>query len=149
MDRVEFIPATEDHFNIILELERESFNIYDSLDRDSLVELYSEFSEGFTIIKFNGEIAGYSVYLVEEDAGYIESVAVFKRYRGKGLGLSVLRFMVERIRGRGLNRIYLHVRTDNAAAINLYEREGFINSGRIKGFYTDGGDAYRYSIEIH
>ena len=38
----------------------------------------------------------------------------------------------------------LEVRTDNAAAIALYEGRGYRRLAGIASYYEDGGDAWRY-----
>ena len=38
----------------------------------------------------------------------------------------------------------LEVRSDNPAAIALYERRGYRRIARLPGFYEDGADGWRY-----
>lgn len=143
--RVEFKPATEDDFEEILMLEEESFNLYDRLDRETLTEMFSEFREGFYITKADDVTAGYSVFLIEDGAGYIESIAISNNYRRRGLGRRTLEFMMKCIIDMGLKDINLHVRMENISAMALYEKEGFVRTGIVSGFYTDGEPAYLYS----
>lgn len=140
-----FKPAAENDFEEILRLEKESFNSYDRLDRETLIELFAEFREGFHIITADGEVAGYSVFLIEDGEGYIESIAINSNYRRRGLGILALNYMMECLKDRGFKKINLHVRMDNIAAMSLYEKEGFIRTGIVPGFYKDGESAYLYS----
>lgn len=149
MDRsVNFRPAGEADFNIILNLDEESFNTYDRLDRETLVELFTEFREGFSVIMVDGTVAGYTVFLVERGAGYIESIAITGRYRQRGLGRLAVRYMIERIKSLNLSEVNLHVRMNNIPAIALYEKEGFTLKEKVPGFYKDGDDAYLYTREV-
>ncbi len=145
---ITFRHADETDFDMILNLEKESFNRYDRLDLKTLNELFSEFREGFYIILADGVIAGYSVFLVEDGAGYIESIAISKNYRRCGFGLITLRFIMSRIADMSINRIDLHVRFDNNAAMALYEKVGFVRKKIVEGFYTDGESAYLYSFSF-
>jgi ribosomal-protein-alanine N-acetyltransferase len=41
----------------------------------------------------------------------------------------------------GVTRIFLEVAADNAAALGLYDREGFVTTGRRRGYYARPGAA--------
>lgn len=141
-----FKPVSESDFEDILKLEEESFNSYDRLDRDTLIELFSEFPGGFYSINSEEMMIGYSVFLIEDGCGYIESIAINSRWRRRGLGLLALRFMIKCIMEMGIQEINLHVRIDNTAAMALYEKEGFVKKNIVAGFYKDGEPAYLYSV---
>lgn len=143
-----FLPGSEINFDDILRLESESFNSYDRLDRETLIELFSEFREGFYIIMKDNFVAGYSVFLIEGGEGYIESIAIDNKFRRQGIGLAALKFMLNTMAGMGLKTVRLHVRTDNIPARSLYEKNGFTKSGETDGFYQDGSPAYIYSGDI-
>ncbi len=53
-------------------------------------------------------------------------------YRGQGLGERLLRACLDKARAKGLTRIELEARADNAAAIRLYERMGFTHEARTR-----------------
>jgi ribosomal-protein-alanine N-acetyltransferase len=72
------------------------------------------------------------------------SVAVSHNARGKGLGDILVDAAEKAARHRRKGRIFLEVRHNNAAAIRLYERRGYVKVGAIPGFYEDGEDAWRY-----
>lgn len=62
-------------------------------------------------------------------------------YRGQGLGGRLLSATLEGGRERGLRRIELIVRTDNAPAIALYRRHGFVVEGTCRQYLSlDGVD---------
>jgi len=65
-------------------------------------------------------------------------IGVLNEYRGKGIGKSLLKEALKDIKGE----IHLHVQTHNSTAISLYEKFGFHKERLIKGFYSDGSDAY-------
>ena len=147
-NKLEFKLATEDDFEEIIKLEEESFNEYDRLNMDTLIDLYSLFKDGIHMFTYNNETIGYSVFFIEKGAGYIESIAVNNNYRGKGFGKQALLFIIEQLKGKGIKIINLHVRTDNKEAISLYEKIGFIKNGTVDDIYTDGANAYFYTLNI-
>ena len=57
-------------------------------------------------------------------------MGVLESHRGRGIGNRLLAATLAHARQQGLKRIELEVRTDNLAAIRLYERVGFVHEGR-------------------
>ncbi|WNG88798.1 ribosomal protein S18-alanine N-acetyltransferase [Mycobacterium sp. ITM-2016-00317] len=75
----------------------------------------------------------------------IHTVGVDPAYQGKGIGRGMLARLIDYA---GDGAIYLEVRTDNAAAIALYESEGFVRVGVRKRYYrVSGADAYTMKRE--
>ena len=70
----------------------------------------------------------------------IHTIGVDPEYQGRGIGRRLVSQMVELASG---SVIFLEVRTDNAAAIGLYESFGFVNVGLRRRYYrASGADAY-------
>ena len=70
----------------------------------------------------------------------IHTIGVDSAYQGQGIGRQMLNRLVE---FAGDDTIYLEVRTDNTAAIAMYESAGFVNVGLRKRYYrVSGADAY-------
>lgn len=61
-------------------------------------------------------------------------MGVAASHRGIGVGAALLDAALEAARVRGLTRIELVVRTDNAPAIALYRRFGFEVEGRLRDY---------------
>ena len=72
------------------------------------------------------------------------SLAVGAHARGTGLGGTLLAAAEVNARARGCHTMQLEVRLDNASAIALYERQGYLRVARLHHFYEDGADAWRY-----
>jgi ribosomal protein S18 acetylase RimI-like enzyme len=53
------------------------------------------------------------------------AMAVIPNYRGKGIGSKLLTRFLTVAKQNGIQQINLSCRTDNEAAIRLYERHGF------------------------
>ncbi|QDH69779.1 GNAT family N-acetyltransferase [Marilutibacter alkalisoli] len=67
-------------------------------------------------------------------------MAVAKRRRGQGIGTRLLQSVIETAeRWHGVRRLELEVYTDNAAAIALYERHGFVREGHARGYALRDG----------
>ncbi|EIL97081.1 GCN5 family acetyltransferase [Rhodanobacter thiooxydans] len=91
-------------------------------------------------------LLGSAVLFFRKGSGIarLYSLATAPEARGQGVGTALLAAVVDAARRRGSRALKLEVRTDNAAAIRLYERHGFRRSGRYAHYYEDGADAWRY-----
>jgi ribosomal-protein-alanine N-acetyltransferase len=70
----------------------------------------------------------------------IHTIGVDPAYQGQGVGRQMLDRMLE---FAGDDTVYLEVRTDNTAAIAMYQSAGFVNVGLRKRYYrVSGADAY-------
>jgi ribosomal protein S18 acetylase RimI-like enzyme len=81
------------------------------------------------------EICGYGM-LRGWDEGYsIPSlgIIVHPEYRGKGVGKNFLLFLHEQAKEKGAEKIRLKVYPENSLAIRLYEKFGYVFSGKEQG----------------
>jgi len=70
----------------------------------------------------------------------IHTIGVDPAYQGHGIGHEMLKRLLDIAAD---DTVYLEVRTDNAAAIAMYESAGFVNVGLRKRYYrVSGADAY-------
>jgi ribosomal-protein-alanine N-acetyltransferase len=70
----------------------------------------------------------------------IHTVGVDADYQGQGIGRQLLTALLEYADG---GTVFLEVRTDNVAAITLYESVGFVRVGLRRRYYrASGADAY-------
>jgi len=71
------------------------------------------------------------------------SLCVLKEYWGNGVGTALIEYLIEWCRQTGIiKKINLRVRTDNASAIHVYRKLGFIESGMITRETQVGGVFY-------
>ena len=84
---------------------------------------------------------GYGGMWVILDEAHITTLAVVPEYRKQGLGSRLLRFLMDLALHLGAVKMSLEVRTSNAEAIRLYEKNGFVKRGLRKQYYQDE-DAY-------
>ena len=89
----------------------------------------------FLIAEENEQIAGYIGMYVMEPEGEITNVAVREECRGNGCGNLLLQAMEQWAQKHRIERIVLEVRSGNAGAIHVYEKNGFVKLGIRKNFY--------------
>ena len=91
----------------------------------------------------NGILKGYHFCKVESDArlGYVDFIGVDRSVRGRGLGASLLTAGMDwMLSFAETDKISLTVNADNAAAIKLYEKYGFITERVMCGYRKKGLD---------
>ncbi|HVC15988.1 MAG TPA: N-acetyltransferase [Rhodanobacter sp.] len=76
------------------------------------------------------------------------SLATQPAARGKGIGTALVEAAEATARQRRCRTLRLEVRADNAAAIALYERQGFQRIGFLESYYEDGADGWRYEKRL-
>jgi len=91
---------------------------------------------GFAIVEWAQEVGGVNAY--------IQTIEVVPEWRGQGVGGELLRRVESSARGARALWIWLHVDVGNAAAIRLYEANGYRNEGREEDFYSLGRAALIY-----
>jgi ribosomal-protein-alanine N-acetyltransferase len=84
--------------------------------------------------------AGFILYRLVADEAEILSVAVTPACRRRGIGKALLEEALRHLYREGAKSIHLEVEDSNAAAIGLYRRVEFRESGRRAGYYAQGRD---------
>lgn len=68
-------------------------------------------------------------------------ITVHDLYRQQGVAALLLHYLCKELEHEQFISLYLEVRTQNMAAIQLYKRFGFYQTGRRPGYYTDPPDS--------
>ena len=72
---------------------------------------------------------------------YVLALATLAPYRRLGVASALLQWAETRALSLGCSQISLHVRASDAVAIAFYQSRGFVQTGRIAGYYPLDGDA--------
>lgn len=84
-------------------------------------------------------VAGYLVLMPVVDEAHLLNVTVRRDLRGQGLGKLLLDAIRERTREWNMQSILLEVRPSNERAMHVYQRYGFAEIGRRRGYYPAAG----------
>lgn len=87
------------------------------------------------ILNCDGARAGYAVVLHVLDESHLLDIGIVPAMQHGGLGGDFLAWLAAGARARGSTSFFLEVRSSNAAALRLYERCGFAEIGRRRGYY--------------
>jgi ribosomal-protein-alanine N-acetyltransferase len=96
--------------------------------------------EAWVLRDRDGDLLGYFLLMAVVDEAHLLNVAVSADKQGQGLGRFLLNQAVACSRGLGMESVLLEVRPSNTRALEIYERYGFKQIGRRKGYYpaSDG-----------
>ena len=99
----------------------------------------------------SGGIRGYAILMPAADEAELLNIGVAAAQQRKGLGRAMLSEMLNVARDRNMKRVFLEVRSSNAAAIALYRSVGFSEVGARRGYYQNASgseDAITMACEL-
>ena len=70
------------------------------------------------------------------------AISVRQKFWHRGVGTQMMNRLIEHARAGGIEVIELEVRSDNASAINLYQKMGFERIGTYRSFFRIGDQEY-------
>ena len=82
--------------------------------------------------------AGFCLYRLVRDEAEILSVAVVHECRRRGIARILLEEALRHLYREGARTVHLEVEDANEAAISLYQRMEFAESGQRPGYYAQG-----------
>lgn len=97
--------------------------------------VYRDCNARIYVIEKDGTIVGVSLVreFTDEPLGYdLQQFMIDQRYQGKGYGSEALGLILNELRKEGhYDHVEVCVKKDDSAAIRLYEKNGFVDSGYI------------------
>lgn len=87
------------------------------------------------VCESEGDVAGYLVLMPALDEMELLDIGIAAAHQRQGWGRKLLHEALGIARQRNMVRMLLEVRPTNIAALRLYERAGFSEIGRRRGYY--------------
>lgn len=115
----------------IKEILESSFDKYtgDILSKSDLIH-YNK--NGWILsAKFNQHIVGFIQFVIKKNQAWVGHIAVDERYRGKAIAQELMLEYIKINKSFGINNFYLWVIHDNFAAISVYSKIGFLETGKL------------------
>lgn len=112
------------------------------LDGWSMKGLISDIANHSTqsyVATYDGRALAFCSYLVADDAELV-FVCTHQSFRGQGIATKLLKNTMEEKLPEHIKSVVLEVRSQNEAAIGLYEKIGFEKLGIRKNFYSTPSD---------
>lgn len=85
------------------------------------------------------DLCGYALLMWAPEEVHLLNITVRPDLQGRGVGASMLRWLLDDSARRGAQRMLLEVRPSNPIAISLYETRGFVRIGLRRGYYPAAG----------
>ena len=104
-----------------------------------------------TVGEPEGPVLGFNIIRRAEDEAEILSIAVDPKGRGRGVGESLMREAILRLRADRIAKLLLEVDGANDSAVHLYKKLGFVTVGDRPGYYSqtdDDGQVQRSSALV-
>ena len=133
-------PATPSDIPLIRELEQQSETAAHWAERDYDALFAPEAPKRVALVaaeEGGREIYGFAVARCGADEWEIENVVVAVGQRRRGIGSRLVRQILQAARDSGAGSVLLEVRESNVAARQLYEKLGFIETGRRASYYRE------------
>lgn len=90
----------------------------------------------------DGVITGYCDLWIMYEQAQVANIAVSPSCQRKGIGASLMEWMIAKALDAGCENLSLEVRVSNLPALRLYEKYGFLQVNIRRHYYEDGEDAY-------
>lgn len=100
---------------------------------------------GYCMSRLEFGLSNFNLSFIKK--GHIVSIAVLSEYRKRGIGFSLMKYTLNKLKDYKVKEVYLEVRVSNIPAINLYRKLNFQITERIKEYYSDGEDAFVMSYK--
>jgi ribosomal-protein-alanine N-acetyltransferase len=135
-DTLTFRRMTEADLDAVLEIENAAFS--HPWTRGIFLDSINSYE---CWMMFEGERqVGHGVINMILDEAHLLNITVGPAFQGRGLGLHLLERLMQRARECSANECFLELRASNLPAYRLYERYGFNEIGRRRGYYpAEGG----------
>lgn len=128
----------------LLAIEERCFET-DRLSKRSFLRFIKPGSHDLLVLGKEDQLLAYVLilYRAGTNLARLYSIAVLPECQGQGYARKLLDAAEHEVRNRFCVFMRLEVNVDNKAAINLYEKYGYLMIARIPAYYEDGSDAFR------
>ena len=133
---------THSDLSRVLEIEVDLFPV-DAWSEDLFLGELAEvsISRDVSVAILDSEIVGYASFRYVGKQGDVNTVAVASNQQGKGIGTALMDWLESQAALRNVQEIFLEVRSDNEAAIKMYDARGYERIDIRRNYYGNTIDA--------
>ncbi|MEM3396034.1 MAG: GNAT family N-acetyltransferase [Thermoplasmata archaeon] len=118
-----------EHYSQILEVWKDAGLPFKPSGRDSFEEIVKQMKrapELFIGVFIDSELVGVCLGTEDGRKGWINRIAVKKKFQRQGIASKLISEMEKRLRARGLKIICVLIEDWNTASLNLFQKNGYI-----------------------
>lgn len=130
---MEIVPMEPRHLDQVTAIEAVCFSL--PWSREAFAEELDADNAVYLAALEGPDVLGYGGMRFAAGEFYVDNIAVRPSHRRQGVGLAIMKALVDRARSMGGAFISLEVRPSNEAALSLYRQLGFEPVGLRKNFY--------------
>ncbi len=131
-------PINEKDIDLCFELDSNTISLWSK--KQWAKEFKKEGIKVFGLLLSN-LVIGICVFHVVLDEAQINFFVVNKKYREKGFGSYLMRYLIEQCENLNINKLLLEVSHTNVIAEKFYSQFDFSTVGIRRNYYKDGSDA--------
>lgn len=139
----------EEQIDVLIKLNNLAHQ-YDKWEADRFENIYAHQLPVVGIFH-EGQMIGYTTYLICLDEIKILNIAVHPDYQRKGVATQLMQYIVEDAKNNSVRYVMLDVRANNIIAFSLYSKFGFRILCVRRNFYNYNAyldDAYLMQLEL-
>lgn len=133
LGRLIYEPMTESDLDDVVAVEQAVYPY--PWSRTNFADSLAQGYHAWVLRAQDRQLMGYFLVMGIVDEAHLLNVAVSSAWQGKGVGRLLVNQAVALSRGLGMESILLEVRPSNVRALEIYQRYGFSEIGRRKGYY--------------
>lgn len=118
----------------VLRIEQQA-NLY-PWQESAFLSSFADSYFSYKLLDDAGNIVGFYIAQLILEQLELFNICVAPALQGKGYGRILLQHFLQEGAARGGSEVFLEVRSSNLAAIALYQRYGFTETGLRKGYYV-------------
>jgi ribosomal-protein-alanine N-acetyltransferase len=127
---------TPDDLEQVISIDQASFSL-PWPPRSFRFELTDNPASRCWVAEVDGRVAGMLVGWLIVDEIHIATIATHPDFRRRGVGQVLLSHTLQAAMDEGAISSFLEVRESNDAALEMYRKFGYVESGRREGYYKD------------
>jgi ribosomal protein S18 acetylase RimI-like enzyme len=119
-----------------------------SWDRERVLKAIHESSTNVAVVHEEDRVLGFGIMQYGEQRAHLSLLGVQVIHRRRGLATLLLAWLEKSAVVAGIERIQLEARSDNAAALAFYGKQGYRPIGIVTGYYRGVVDAMRLEKKL-
>lgn len=129
-----FVTLAHEHIPLLLPIEHEAYP--DPWTHGMFRQEIENGASQFFVMRVGRDLVGYGGFWLLLDEAHLTKLTITEPYRRQGLGIRLMRYLLRHAEMLGATAMRLEVRESNIAALRLYEKLGFEEVHRRKGYYA-------------